>query len=86
MNNLILEILNDKMPSDVSDDPSILFALGDFIKYEGIVYQRKKLYKKLGWNRRKVRKIKGNPFWKQIIEFEILFEKWPYSEQDRKSA
>lgn len=35
-----LEILNDKIPSWVTDDYEFLNELGDFVKYEGIVYTR----------------------------------------------
>jgi hypothetical protein len=35
---ILLEFLNDKLPAWVTDDYEFLNELGDFIKYEGIVY------------------------------------------------
>lgn len=37
---LILEILNDKIPSIETDDIVFLTEIGDFIKYDGTVYHR----------------------------------------------
>lgn len=37
---MLLEYLNDKIPSWVTDDYEFLSELGDFVKYEGIVYTR----------------------------------------------
>jgi len=70
---LLMEILNDKIPSWVTDDHEFLTELGDFIKYEGIVYTTEQFRE----NTERLR-----IYWEFACFIDLLPEEWGEDQQD----
>jgi len=70
---ILLEFLNDKLPSWVTDDHEFLNELGDFIKYEGIVYTTREFEE---------RTERLRIYWEFACFIDLLPEEWGEDYQD----